>query len=281
MSFVNVVEDHEARSMSQDEKGNLSYRRRLIYRTDNVFDGPDTLRLYPGFPTIGSMYASGWDSNPWALCRSIEAKPRDGDQLTWDVDATYSTALDATQIGDNPLLKAPTYSWSFAQFTKPAVVDKDNNAVANSAREQYDPPIEVDDSRPVLSIQRNQASFNISVILNYVDAVNSDSWFGCNPRQAKMQNIQATNRTENGYTYWDVSYEVHFRQETWDIKPIDRGFHRLRSGGTWEHILDHRGQKVTQPKWLDGTGEVNNTSTPVFRTFRIYREVSFGALGLV
>ncbi len=57
--------------------------------------------------------------------------------------------------------------------------------------EEHNPPT-IDDSRPILTIQRNEATISTGLWMSYKDAVNSDSWFGIAAGKAKLSFPNAT-----------------------------------------------------------------------------------------
>src|SRR5207245_2866104 len=83
--------------------------------------------------------------------------------------------------------------------TKQSTVWKDayGKGILNSAGQYFDPPPMMDDSRPRLSIARNEPVFNPAIAINYQDAVNTDGFLGFTAGQVRVSGISASNESEN------------------------------------------------------------------------------------
>src|SRR5262249_15878222 len=95
-----------------------------------------------------------------------------------------------------PLFKRPDVRWGFANFQRPGIwtIDNPSRAIVNSAGEPFDPPVEIDDSRLVLTLVRNEPAFAPLTSLLYKDAINSDTFLGAAPGLAKIAMLSSVRR---------------------------------------------------------------------------------------
>ncbi len=144
---------HRGRGGGIDDKQNTEYDEVYLVQTD----GPTAIVFIanaPGIPPQFAPYAT--DPNAILLTRSPRGT-NDESAQTWEVTCHYSSKYDF-QYEQNPLDRPPRFSRSIATFTKP--FDKDivtGAPVLNLARQRYDPPAELNDSRVVIKAVRNEA----------------------------------------------------------------------------------------------------------------------------
>lgn len=275
MAVIAVAEDHKAWTGSRDHHYKRTYSRQLIVHTDSKFDGPAIILACQWVPQPGDVYATGYDRDNGARVKNVSCRIVDNDNTTWLVTVEYSSEVEESP--ENPLLREPEVSWEFQQFQKPAERDVNGNTITNSAGDPFDPAPEVDDSRPVLVVVKNEATFNEARAIQYQDAVNTDQFRGFEPNQAKIQSITGRKMEENNVEFWQVTYTVHFRREGWNLEILDRGYNE--AGGT--PIFDEKGQKPSQPPLLNGSGQkLESSGTPQYRTYQVYKERAFGPLGI-
>jgi hypothetical protein len=282
--IISVREVSSGRTGTVNEKGERSYTRTFQVITDSALDGPLYVRQAPGIPVRGSIYATDTEIDPGARVKSITPSQSDNPKV-WEVRVEYSSTTEDEQ--ENPLERAPEISWSAAPYTRVAWKDNNGKAIVNSAGQYFDPPLEVDDSRPVLTITRNEASFNPSLAIDYQDAVNSDAFLGFSPGQAKVAMIQASSATENDVFFWRVTYEFAFRREGWALSVLDQGRYEKVSGkpvpikeyDTAGNAIP--GSHVTDPVPLSGGSRLDNPGpdSVQFLSFTVYKERAFSAFG--
>ncbi len=262
--------------MREDEKGQRSYTRKFEVITSGLADAY-SVKQATGIPRRGDVLLTDTD----ARVKSVAPEQNDDNPYLWIVTVEYDTTTNPEQE-ENPLDRPAEVTWSFTQFQRIAEKDVNGEALLNSAGYYFDPPPEIDDSRPVLTITRNEPAFNASQAIDYQDAVNSDSFLGFEPYQAKVANITATRQFEKVW-YWKVTYEFHFRREQWTLEILDQG--RWRAGRKAirqknEAGTEIPGTHVTDPVPLDGNGEPLADPTPdnaVFLPFDVYKEREFSA----
>lgn len=292
MAIVSVTEKCEEWSGVETEKGDLEFTRVFMVLADTRNVGPNEVRNAQD-PNTGLQvpprftdYHAGDDTVTYAWVKSKDIKRDPLQPRLWYVTVKYSSSRETQDSAsqENPLLRPYVVRWGSNKYQKPIDRDIDDTLIQNTAGEFYDPLPEIDDSRPVLSITRNEADpWNFTAAIQYQDAINSDSFYGFDPYQAKIHSITAGKRAENQFTYWEVTYEIEFRREGWRLKTISRGRNeRSVDGNSLVPILDSTTrQPISEPQMLDEDGYVlYSAGGAVEQTFYVYKELAFGPLGL-
>jgi hypothetical protein len=276
VAVTSVAEDYKGRRGSFKEeslkKVVREYRRNFFVVTDSNFDEAVTIRSDPRLPKIGDFYVNaGGVLDVGAWVRSVECEQQEHDPKQWKVVCDYSSETDDPEREegagedargdddkkkDNPLLRPAEVEWGAVDYQR--VVDRDINGdpIVNSAGARFDPPVEEDDSRLVLKVQRNEASFNVSLAQQYTNALNSDSFLGGDPYTWLCKAFTGTRKVEDGIVYWSVQYEFHYRSDTWFRFVLDQGFYEQHAGtdGKPRAFKDNTGQLLSEPLLLDGYG---------------------------
>lgn len=220
----------------------------------------------------------------------------------WLVECEFTTDPGAyePQQYDNPLLVPPELTFGF-QERRILIPGRFNNPIsANSSQdweagiyapngELFDPQPEVDIADPVWNIKKNVASISYQTFMALANCVNADNWQGVSPRQLRFKPPNAVRRWHKSINfYWEVSYSLVYRWETWDIQKLNQGTYYFPSGtptnwwGTTEnrHIkTDTHGNRLVINLTTDG--DINDTATPTFTRIRFFREIMFGSLNIL
>lgn len=296
-----------------------TYKQIFRVETDSALDGPAVVMAPHGLTGNGNVelpiryvdtYSSGNDSDDDAICVSLDAIEEQGTGFkSWIVTADFSTMppTNPEQLDQNPLDEPPRYSLAFSQYTTVArralIAQPDGTLygttpvpLRNSLGEIFRPGIEVDDSRPIYTIQRNEAFVYPGVVMQFVNTVNATAWNGCPPRTVKCQSISSGQvQQRNQFTYYAVTYEFHLNPATWDLIVLNQA-------AQWEVVLDANGANPKLTKILTGgpvtiyNGEGSNpngkrladdTAVPqtavnpdeIYMRYRYYNEVDFNILG--
>ncbi len=230
-------------------------------------------------PIIGNAHPE--DAN--AFCVSLQVE-NTAPWAGWTVTANYS---DERTIDDTPTDDAASISWGSEQFQKPAVFDLSGNLIVNSAGDPFDPPAMMDDSRRVVTVEKNLAVVP-TWILDYQDAVNSDAFtvdgVSIGIGKAKMQNVTVSPRQRrNGTIFRTVTFTIHLQRDGWLLDILDAGFREKVSGGRRNIKNNGDGEAPTAPVPLDGNGQPIDDPTPtncVFLQFAVYKTRPFSSLPL-
>ena len=279
MAVTYVGELSEGRR-AQNSKGIRTYTRVFRLTTSSQTDDAYTVGSNGSLPVIGNTHPS--DGN--AYCTDLDVQCVRGWRI-WDVTATYSTerVLSSTPTSD------PTYiTWDTEQFQKPATQDKDGKGVVNSAGDPFIPAEQMDDSRRVVTVQKNLTAVP-SWILSYQDAVNSDAFtvdgYSIAIGEAKMQRVSVgPPEIRNGTTFRQVTFVIALRRDGWAYKILDQGFNEKDPADTTKRKAIYiNGQLPSSPVLLDGTGKAQTdpkTANAVYLTFNVYKTQAFSSLPL-
>lgn len=287
MGIVSCVETWDGRGARADVDGKATASRSFRVITDDARETWPTVAAAPGIslgdphPEIFTLYCSG-------------ISPRQANKFLWEVGVDYKNDRERSE---SPLDEPAEIEWDSEQFQKPAVKNRDGDAILNAAGDPFDPPAEMDDSRRVVTVKKNLAVVP-TWILDYQDAVNSDS---CNidgvsiaAGLAKVQRVSVgPEQSRNNVTFRQVTIVIHLQRDGWDLSILNRGF-RYKSGTNRIKIFfDSTGglaspsgedaTEPTEPVLLDSTGGVlsNPSSTnATFVTESVYVQRAFSALPL-
>lgn len=288
MSILSVIEV-AGRTLGINQKGDREAERRYKVqgstKTESAFD----VRTAAGLPLMFSEHPD----EAGLRVVDVAIQQVDDNPYIWEVTVKYSSVLDNGEQDENPLNQPAVIEYSSAPYQRVAWKTIDNVSVTNSAGMFYDPPVMMDDSRPVIRITKNKASFDASLAMAYQDAINTDSFLGIAPYCCKVasfggrKQFKAVNNVQ--IPYWEVTLEVHCNFDTWWLQVLDQGY--FEYAGTAdvngkpvlrEIRYSNNGNPVNGPTLLNGSGvRLADGGTPVFRTFRVYRELSFASLGML
>lgn len=277
---IDVKETFQARRSTQGKDWKRTYTRtwRAITNDPHV----DACEVRESCPVaIGQTYAAGSRSDFGSFVQSITAECSDSDGKGWTITAEYGP-YDANQWPQNPTERTPKVSWSFAQFEAIADQDVDGNPILNTAFDYFDPPVTKDDSRPILTIVRNEATFDENLAEDYKDTVNADAFWGKDAKTVKVSNISAEWAFDSdiGF-YFIVTYEFHVNKDGWKKKPLNQGMRQLSSDGSKQQQILVNGAPISSPALLDEDGVVLAAGAdPVYLEFEVYPAVDFGIFNM-
>ena len=292
------------------DEDSREYIRRFMVVVDDPFDGALTVTSAADLPRKYSGYVFGTEFDVFARLRQFRPRRLPNTRLAWHVECIYRTPeFNENQDElDNPLGQPARISFGSEQVQALAIgiVNPDDDdditkafiteEITTSAGEPFDPPAVKDESRGVITIVRNEDTYDNARSIEFRNAVNTDEFLGANPRQAKVRDIAAERRIFNAdaeiIKYWTVTYQFVIRAETWDLQLLDNGTYYFEGGLQGRLNADDLNlpsvkklftDKPGHPSKgnLDGEGGKNPESAKaLFRRFRVYSEKSFGDLKL-
>ena len=273
--------------------------RMFTVATTAATDTPVTIQqaYHLGVPRKGDLYPG----DGLLRCEAPVDVRAIGPRL-YQVTATYKTLTSGSQGGDqtNPLAQPATAAWSFSSSDEAIDEDIHGNPLTNVNGEPFDPPITRRQNDPVLTIQRNEKTFDYRRAIQYMakgGATNSGGFFGASKGQARIENISSSGRRfENGIGYDPVIYEIQFRQDGWKTRVLNQGFltralgipaadipTAIKAPDGFHYLVqirDLKGQPVTSPALLDDAGFLLGNKPAVWVTFEIHPSMNFGVLNL-
>jgi len=271
-----------------------SYQRKFRVLTNGQFMGP--AMVINQFGTLyGDLYTPSYnaaEADPFAYVQSLDVEPDGEDGIGWIITVGYGW-YDPNNAGggpaQNPLLMPIDVSWDFRDHETVLDVDQSGNAVLNTAGDPYDPPIVIDDPRLVLTVVRNEATFNVGWALTYRNAVNSDPFAGFPPLCCKVLNISSKNQwhqdqgwySQTNYQFEFISPQVDYdSQYGFRKRIISQGYRAISVVTGKPYHVTFKGVPVNSPVLLDKNGYLLTSSQqPYFQTFQAYPELPFEAFG--
>lgn len=292
----------DERGGSINKDGHREYRITYKVQTDSKSDGAAAVRTAFGIPNLGDAYNPGNDSDSQAVVISKEPNQVPGCPFEWEVEVVYSTDVGEKEPKQysTPLDEPPDISFGFQErrilipgrFNDPGVPDPNGNwqnGMFAPNGELFDPQPEANYADPVWTIKRNVQNISYPTFMALANCVNSDIFQGVNARQLQLKPPTAVRKWHKAIDhYWEVSYQLVFRWETWDIQVLNQGTYYWASGvpAAWWGSTGLRSVKKDASGCplvinLTTAGNINNTQTPTFTRIRYYREIIFSNLNLL
>lgn len=283
-SFVEIWDARRSVETGNRSEGAISHFRSFLVTTNNALD--DGAVVLASGDTIGTQHAN----DPNAYLEHREAINDPNHRLVWRVNLEYSSSRTRTT---SPLTEPAVISWGFAQFSRPAIKDRDGSAIVNSAGDPFDPAPEIDDSRLFCRVTKNVPAVPEAILKNMMNKTNTDpivvDGVAIGTNRAKVQALTVSpKRIRNGIIYRTLEYELHLNFATggWTLSELDRGFREVDgTSGTRKAIVnDSDSSDPSQPVLLNGSGGVLSdptAATAEYVDFEVYEETSFGPLPFV
>lgn len=261
-----------------------------LVRTDSA---PPTTPLAAILTAPGVAYGTAHPS--FTSCKAMKwgYAAADGSGLLWHVTVQYFVPI----IDVNPANGLPKDVWSGRGMTQqfPFFKDKDGNYLTNSAGDPLE-GMERELCFPGWTLVRSYSTLAAAAAeMNAVaNRTNSDSWPSFSSGAAdtwkcvvsnwqKKIIITQSGATQTAAAYWEVTYELDYREETWHCKPWDMGFNErtdssgvpTSSGTKRRAILGVEGRPVKQAVALASGVALAPGTPPVALDFDPYAKVAF------
>lgn len=275
MAVISVTRKHNGYRSSRT-LDSLEITDVWIVETNDSFDGGNVIENAPGVPRIRSRYyhPNGASTNAYCKQTTISHVQYEDAGNVWYVEGQFSSQVDPQQ---NPLQRGSIIRYGFAKYQKSIEVDRKKKKIVNSAGQPFLGGLQVDDSRPVFTIERNEETFPYKLAVEYQDAINSDKWLDLDPKTVKVMNITGDPVTEEDVTYYAVRYEFELRRDGWKEKVLDKGF--VDKDG--KAIKVGSGQITPTEALFDGKGKkLAVDKDAIVLEFDVYEPLPFKKLGL-
>ena len=271
------VEPIASRASSIDSSFVRTYT--LVYRvvTSDRLDGPYVARTAVPWG-VGDQYNFGAEYDTGAYCTDVSASEDSGGEgISWLVTVSFGR-LPPTD--ENPLLQPYKYSYNGQPVDEPYNIDVTGKAVCNTVGDPFQNQLVRQISRPILSVTRNEATFNPLIPL-LSNTVNADVFFGNAPGTALCMPPQVSTEYHQTYGYYYVtSYEFAINPDGWDDYVWNLGTRSRNPRGVLKPIVLN-GTPVTDPVPLTWSGDVlPQNAAPITLRFQPYNKMPFSILGL-
>lgn len=286
--------------------GHRDYKRvfRVVAKDKRV--GPVIVSRAPGIPQPGSRYvsANGVEYDLLAIATGYDCRQEvQDDWQNWLVEVKFSTReIPKGENQNNPENEPADIQWESESMQIAPMHDIKGTPYLASNELPYSPPPTFDSPFPVLSISRNEITFDLSLADYYTNALNDKSFLGWPKGRAQCLRPTATQKHRGQLAYWRVSYKIRFRRkyptgssedepfktfdgedDTWQPRILNAGIMELNPDApvgaptrqthirAWDgkivstpYLLDIRGKKQTT-RFLD-----NNQLVPTYKTYVQY-----------
>ena len=216
MATVFFAEHVDGRQASEriTTRNEREYRRTYKAVNSMATDGPEIIRLHPGCPRLGQIYVSASgavDTGCW--CNDVRFD-QTVDPYTWTVTAGYSNQVLTPELTlvENPLLRPSDVSWDTQEVLVPAEYDALGVQIGTTAGERPDPPLEREEVRLILTIEKNLPTFDPLVAVAFKNRVNAATFFGFNRGMVKLAKWKGQRQFENGLIFWRHFFEFHIKE---------------------------------------------------------------------
>jgi len=287
MSIVSVNEI-QTRSGTWDVSSGRSYVRTFMVITNSIYDGPNAVMQSLGFLYGDPYLMIGGDSDLHAYANQMSATQIEGDPLGWEVTVNYGWYNPDFAGGggnQNPLLMPIDVNWAYRDYEIVAEFDVNGNAIINTAYDPFDPPVMMNVPVKVLTVVRNEPTYNDMQADMYTTAVNSDLFAGRMPMMVRCLHISGRSQWhQDAGWYWQVTYEFECLNPVrwpngWRKQILNQGLRKLSSGaGPIKQVpILANGVPVSKPVPLDQNGQP--TTNAYWDVFQIYNELPFQVFG--
>lgn len=248
----------------------------------------------PGVPKIWDAFSVNGAIDARSYCVSKSAsRPDKKSWKLWHVTCQFET-LNVEQLKrtQHPLLRPAEISDGYNIVTAAKWKDRNGNAIMNKAKQPFDPPIEIEDARPVLTITRNFA--NRVPTFFYNNRVNSAEFQDADPGKLRAfitQSREVEEYDANGdgnpvqVFFWRATGQFEYREEGWQPSVLNAGLNQL-TGGLLKRITEGlvaNAPPVADPWPLDNNGAAitaaNLPASAVFLDFDVLYEADFNNIG--
>jgi hypothetical protein len=292
MAVVACIPNARGTGVSGKFGESFTFTRRWSVRVDSPTTSTVAISRAPGV-----RFGDAYPDFPSHVAMEFDCTEASGDAMAWDVTVRYY--LPPFENRPNPDTGLPRDCWSAggSGATIPVFKDKDGNKIVNSAGEPLE-GAERESTEFVLNLTKCYSDLAWSSIAkSRTNTVNASEWNSSPARRwkaafrsAQKKEMSVTGAADDAATtktYWEVSWEFHYRQEGWVWEPWDVGFNQLvtsdgtpsASGTRRAAILGADKKPVRSPVALASGVAKTPGQPPDALTFYLYPETDFSVFG--
>lgn len=283
MAVIWAREHWEGRDGSFENVINNTMTRTWKVKTSDKYDD-QTVVVNHFASALGIVFLTPHPSNGFFTARKFDVKQESASPIAWRVNVVYSTEplTEDEDEPENPLDRPVKVSWSSELAQEFTTKDKDGKPFINSAGDPFEPK-ERDDVRWIIKLTKNFDALP-PWVANYVNKVNSSTLnvqgLSLAERTCKVQALDIGEiQVQNDIPYQEVSVELAYRPNTWDLDILDEGFNYI--DGSTRKKAQVNGEDASEPILLDGDGGILSSpdaDNAVFLTFKMYEEADLNDL---
>ena len=181
-------------------------------------------------------------------------------------------------------------SFGTAKYQREITQDMRGKPIVNSVGDPFDPAMKRDDSRGVLTLVRNEPTFNSQYVQTFKDTCNQDTFltiYKANTVKCSDVTAERDYQADWGY-YWVVTYVFEIREsitltdgtviaDGWNELLLNKGLREYDPDGGSGSLMPIliKGDPVTTPVPIGVNGDYNPNNLPYYRAFQIYPLADF------
>ena len=275
-------------------EGNSLSKKFLVY-VSSPLDGPITVALAPGIPTIGSSWIYGNEYHEYSRVLSYNCDRLEGTDYAWHVTVNYGLRENDELSTYDPELAQPEASMGSEVDSVPALGTFNGSqftysgGLRNSAGEAYEPAPTRRVSRSTLAITRNEhiTTDVMATKFQYESRVNTDTFWGwapgyvvCDAITTAITYVEIPQERGGGiYPYLRTTYNFVFDPFGWHPKIVDQGSYYIDDDDNKVAFTTDDGQPING--LLDGSGgKLPDGDDPVFEEKKVQPQIAFSGLQL-
>jgi len=232
---------------------------------------------HSGLPAIGE----GFLGSSGLRCTRLTPMPLEESKIIYNVRADYAQTIDP----ENPTEQDPTnyndkITYSTANSTVAIENDIDGKALLNTAN---DPIVGLtkEHNDVLISVQRNIDDGAIAHIKLYEGMLNLGAWNSLASNTVRCTNINSRKVVDAARTYYDITYQFEYRASGHHIRVLSEGYNQVVSGKKDRINVGSGANRGPSGAFLlTSSGLYSSGTTGYFKSFRIYPQVSYAALGI-
>ncbi|MCE9590232.1 MAG: hypothetical protein K8S99_06885 [Planctomycetes bacterium] len=205
-TFPQITEDVIAPSLGGDLDGNRTFRRTLKVLAPTSFDALAAVFSARGIG-VGQVYKDAAGNIPDPRLKVIDfniaavSPAINGDDGMWSVSFTYDTRAGGSNGGTQRPTPGgyPVFYWDTGVATVEKFTDHAGNPILNSKGLPPRNGIPTVIATLTLEVQRYVGSYDVSQMVGYASACNSDNWRGLAPGQAMCLGRKPTPQSDGLY----------------------------------------------------------------------------------
>jgi len=222
----------------------------------------------------GAIPARGAAHPVWGTIQMVRKRGVPRGPLLIDVFCEYSGQ-------ESPLARATKYHWGTTGSMEGIDRDVLGDLIKNAAGDRIT-GLTADFRDPVLAVNRVEAAAPTAAIQAYLwnprTATNADVFYGAAAGLARMIDIASGSFVQAGVTYWDTTYQIQFRGDSWVLRTLNEGPRYLTDATHRASVKDLKGVEKARLA-ADGT-LLAEAAADVWLDFVVYPSVAFGPLAL-
>jgi hypothetical protein len=295
MAILSITEEWSGRTGGDDINESRHIRRfRVIFDNADAPENRPLIALYGGTDPEGHAVPSGFSAhefNAWLIVvrRSYTALS----PCVFDFEIEYSNRPgrsdfdSAAEAFVNPLDQPWDIEWFTSTISDRIDEDIHGNPIVNVNREPPDPPLQEEFACEGVRVGTAVSFWNHQFMAQYINAINSDYFWGYPPGQALCTQVGARRMRQGWLFYWAANCEILFNPLGWKRRVMQMGY-RCRDwvsepgyDSKMTSARDDDGNLVSQPVLLDDLGFKLVEGYPAkWLIFETKRSLPFSGLGL-